>query len=227
MRKKKEQDGQVILSAVKNQNNYFYENTQNREFVTIYDKKLGLYPKKLFLEGKDKNVSITLDDSSGIQVKSNENISFTADGQIYFKGEKVSVTAPLEISCRTRESNIELCRDINLYSPVSVNLAEEEGAERMPDDAKYKEQDETVESWRVSFSAISAIPAVDLAQMEGNDAVTGMFTCGSIPKMAQGQTTVAMAEVMGGIKESECSFPKTFCSMQNDMVKGGCALLED
>jgi len=223
----KEEDGQVTLSAVKNQNNSIYANTQNREFVTMYDKKLGLYPEKLFLEGKDKNVSITLDDGSGIQMRSNGDISFTADGQVYFKGEKVSVTAPLEVSCRTKESNIELCRDINLYSPVSVNLAEGEGPEKTPDDTKYTEQDETVESWRFSFSAISAIPAVDFAQMEGSDAVTGMFACGSIPKIAQGQTTFAMAEVMGGTKESECSFPKTFCSMQNDMVKGGYALPED
>lgn len=54
-----------------------------------------------------------------------------------------------------------------------------------------------------------------------------MFACGSIPKVAQGQTAIAMAEVMSGIKESECSFPKSFCSMQNYMVKGGYALPED
>lgn len=48
----------------------------------------------------------------------------------------MSVTAPLEISCRTKESNIELCRDINLYSPVSVNLSEAEDTEKMPEETK-------------------------------------------------------------------------------------------
>lgn len=223
----KEQDGQVVLSAGENLRNSIYTDPQNREFATIYDKRLGLYSQKLFLEGKDKNVSITLDDGTGIRMGSHEGISFTADGKVCFKGARVSVISPLRISCRAGKSNIELCRDINLYSPVRVNLAEGNGAEKMPDDESGREQGKTTECWGFSFSAMSAVPASDFAQMEGNGAAADMFACGSIPRLAQGQTVIAMAEVLGGKRESECSFPKTFCSMQNHMVKGGYALPED
>lgn len=42
--------------------------------------------------------------------------------------------------------------------------------------------------------------------------------------MAGGAATIALSEVMGGQKESECSFPSVFKSMNNYTVKGGYAL---
>ena len=60
---------------------------------------------------------------------------------------------------------------------------------------------------------------------EPDDAVD-IFACGSIPKVAKGSTTIALAEVMDGRKEHETSFPKAFQSMENYTVKGGYLLPE-
>ena len=83
-----------------------------------------------------------------------------------------------------------------------------------------------MEHWQASYSAIAAVPTVDFGKMTEVDSAIDIFACGSVPKVAKGATTIAMAEVMEGKKEGETSFPKVFESMNNYTVKGGYALPE-
>lgn len=218
--------GEAILAVARKRNNSKYMNTQEREFLTAYNKKIGLYPNELFLQGKDG--SISLEDNLGIQFYSNHSISIVSDGFLDIKGKNIVVSAPLRIFSKTNNSNIELCRDINLYATAGVNTistvnSEEVGHIRNNNIRQVKE----IESWRMSFAAMAAVPAVDLAEIDGKDMAIDLFTCGCIPKMAKGSTTISMAQVMRGTKESECSFPKVFQSMQNCMIRGGYALPEE
>lgn len=60
--------------------------------------------------------------------------------------------------------------------------------------------------------------------MEGQNSIIELFACGGVPKVAGGASVVALSEVMSGQKESACSFPNVFSSMNNYTVKGGYAL---
>lgn len=222
-----EKSGHAILAAVKNQKNSIYTSTQNRELATAYDKKIGLYPDRLFIQGKDNNVTAVMEDCSGIQLHSSHKVSLLADGFVRITGRNVTVSAPLETCCKAKGSNMELCRDINLYAVSGVNTEAKESPQGTGNDAGFRKKREPVESWRSAYSAIAAIPAIDLTENTGPDMAVDLYTCGCIPKVANGSTTIAMAEVMKGTKESKCSFPKAFLSMQNYMIKGGYALPEE
>ena len=71
---------------------------------------------------------------------------------------------------------------------------------------------------------MAAVPVADLGKIEGPEQVIELFAGGAIPKVASGAPTIALAEVMDGQKESECTFPNIFQSMNNYTVKGGYAL---
>lgn len=227
-----EADGQVVLAVVKNKKNGEYEeyaNNQYREFVTRNRKKIGLYPKRMFLESMDGLVKFCMADVSGIQMMSNANVSFIADGEVYMEGKTVSVTAPIEIVCRTEKANIEICRDFNFYAPGGVRTigtGKVSEKKQISCNENNRNDDKKVEHWQASYSAIAAVPAVDFGKMEEVDSAIDIFACASVPKVAKGETTIAMAEVMEGKKERETSFPKVFQSMDNYTVKGGYALPE-
>lgn len=225
----KEADGRVILATVHNSQNGSYVDTQRREFVTNHHKKIGLYPDRLFIEGMNRNVSFSIDDQQGIQIKSNAGISFIAEGEVYWEGKSIRANAPLEVVCRTHESNIELCRDINLYAPAGVKtVGTGEGIKKKKvlDEGQLVAGQET-EHWQASFAALAAVPAVDFEKIQGQEDIVDLFACGGVPKVANGSTTVALAEVMEGKKESESSFPEAFKSMDNYTVKGGYALPQE
>lgn len=221
-----EKEGRVVLSTVKNMKSSIYTDTQKREFFTNHQKRFGLYPDRIFLDGTDGKVSLSMSDQWGIRLKSNSGIAFQADGEISFSGKSVTVTAPMEVVCRTPESNIELCRDINLYAPGGVKtVGTGEGiAKGENPDAEEMTAGEETEHWQVSFSAMAAVPALDIGRIAGVDDVVELAVCGSIPKIANGSAVVALSEVMDGKKESETSFPDSFKSMDNYTVKGGYAL---
>ncbi len=84
-----------------------------------------------------------------------------------------------------------------------------------------------MEHWQTSFSAIAAVPQMDLGQIGEAGDVIDIFANGSVPGMAGGSAVVAMSEVMAGKKESETSFPSVFKSMDNYTVKGGYKLPEE
>lgn len=221
-----EKDGRVILAAVHNADNGRYTDVQKREFATLYHKKIGLYPDRLFAEGTDGMVSVCMEDASGVSIKSQKGISLQADGEIFLSGKSINAFTPVELVCRTVKSNIELCRDINLYAPGGVKtIGTGSTVKRVEasDTGKGAEKQET-EYWQAAFSAAAAVPGADLGKIEGPEHIVELFAGGSVPKVAGGAATIALSEVMGGQKESECSFPTIFKSMNNYTVKGGYAL---
>lgn len=224
-----EKNGQAILATVQNLQNSTYTDTQKREFITNYHKKIGLYPDKIFLEGMNGKVVFSIEDQRGIQMKSSTNISFVADGDVYLDGRNVNTIAPLEVVCRTAESNIELCRDINLYAPGGVKtIGTGNGIKKKKDSEDGQRlSGKDIEHWQASFTAIAAVPAVDFEKVNGEEDVIDLYACSGVPKIANGSTTIALSEVMAGKKESESSFPEAFKAMENYTVKGGYILPEE
>lgn len=225
----REAGGQAVIGRF-DRNKSRGRSPQNREFMTLYQKRLGLFPTKLFLEGKEEATCLALEDASGIQIKSKTGISLSALGKIRIAGKHISVTGPTELVCRTSVSNIELCRDINLFAPSGVQTigAKEERKtlkEEMENRLGHEEKDEA-EGWQAAYAAIAAIPTMDFSTSQEMDYAIDMVVGACIPKIAGGQAVHAMMEVMDGKKEGESSFPQVFKSMDNHTVKGGYLLPE-
>lgn len=143
--------------------------------MTPYQKRLGLFPTKLFLEGKEEATCLALEDASGIQIKSKTGISLSALGKIRIAGKHISVTGPTELVCRTSVSNIELCRDINLFAPSGVQTigAKEERKtlkEEMENRLGHEEKDEA-EGWQ----AVHAMMEVMDGKKEGESSFPQVF----------------------------------------------------
>lgn len=224
-----EAEGRVVLAVVRNPQNGNYSDTQKREFVTGYHKKLGLYPLKIFVENMDGSVTCSMDDKSGITIGSNTGITFLADGEICCTGNNITIMTPVKAVGRTAQSNIELCRDINLYAPegvITTGTGEEVGKHVKASAGKLLKEP-AMEHWQTSFSAIAAVPQMDLGQIGEAEDVIDILANGSVAGIAGGSAVVAMSEVMAGKKESETSFPNVFKSMDNYIVKGGYKLPEE
>ncbi len=103
---REEKDGQVILAAVSSQSRQ-ERIPQEREFFTKDQKRIGLYPNQLFLEGSGANEVLSLEDSTGILIWSEKGISFQAEKEIRICGKKIIGTALEEVVCRT--SPFECC----------------------------------------------------------------------------------------------------------------------
>lgn len=181
---REEKDGRVILATVHNADNGRYTDVQKREFVTLHHKKIGLYPDKLFAEGTDGKVSVYMEDQSGVSIKSNGEISLLADGDVVLSGKSIRAFTPVELVCRTKESNIELCRDINLYAPGGVktvgtgNVVKKDTEPETGGNDKGKE----AEYWQTAFSAVAAVPSADLGSAGGQDSLVALYACGGNPK---------------------------------------------
>ncbi|MBQ9989545.1 MAG: hypothetical protein IJP31_01170 [Lachnospiraceae bacterium] len=225
----RETSGQAVLGKFNRDRNR-YRCPQNREFITLYQKKLGLYPKKLFLEGKDRAVCLTMEDASGIRVNSQKGISLSASGRIEVKGKQLSAVSPTELVCRTPVSNIELCRDINLFAPSGVQtIGTEDGMKALKEGGASRrshEQQDQAEGWQAAYTAMAAIPVMDFSSAQEAGYAIDVVAGAGIPRIAGGQAVHAMMEVMNGKKERESSFPQVFKSMDNYTVKGGYLLPE-
>lgn len=219
-----EKYGQAVLGNF-NRNHSRYNNPQNREFMTLHQKKLGLYPQKLILEGQDGEVSLAMQDAFGIQINSRKGASFQAAGMIKLKGRQISVVSPLEVVGKTPASNIELCRDINLFAPGGVQTigTGDEGKESKRTDGSSRQSVQN-RGWQAAYTALAAIPAIDFSQDGEAECAIDIVICASIPRIGSGQATHAMMEVMAGKKESDSAFPHVFQSMDNYTVKGGYLL---
>ena len=187
------------------------------------------HPQKIFVENVDGSVTCSMDDNSGITIGSNTGISFLADGEISCTGRNITIMTPVKAVSRTAQSNIELCRDINLYAPEGVKTIGTGGKAGKHAEASVGKllREPEMEHWQTSFSAIAAVPQMDLGQIGEAGDVIDIFANGSVPGMAGGSAVVAMSEVMAGKKESETSFPSVFKSMDNYTVKGGYKLPEE
>lgn len=210
-----EREGGVVNVLNINSHN---KNVQERELATNYGKKICMYPE--YMELSTKVGKICLSDMSGEDIYSTDEMKMIAQEKIRIEGRHVKIIAPSEILCKTPEANIDLCRDINFYAsagvltqgsdnrinskvtPIAINEVEEEG------------------QWKSFFTAIAAIPVIDISQVD-QDSIVDLKACGSIAKFAEGSTIIAMQEVMAGKKESEVCFPHAFESMQAFTIKGG------
>ena len=170
----REAGGQAVIGRF-DRNKSRGRSPQNREFMTPYQKRLGLFPTKLFLEGKEEASCLALEDASCIQIKSKTGISLSALGKIRIAGKHISVTGPTELVCRTSVSNIELCRDINLFAPSRVQTigAKEERKtlkEEMENRLGHEEKDEA-EGWQ----AVHAMMEVMDGKKEGESSFPQVF----------------------------------------------------
>ena len=142
---------------------------------------------------------------------------------IYVEGKKGAIIAPLEIVCKTNRSNIEINRDFNFYAPEGVQTYSKENN----DGPVYPENPgrEMPGHWQMSFAAMASVPKVDFSKADG-DGVIDLMAEGSVPRIAGGGATVAMADVMSGKPESEVRHKKALRSMEIYTVKGGYATPE-
>ena len=225
---REEKDGQVILAAVSSQSRQ--ERTpQEREFFTKDQKRIGLYPNQLFLEGSGANEVLSLEDSTGISIWSEKGISFQAEKEIRICGKKIIGTALEEVVCRTSDVNVAICRDLNFYAPAGVQLiGEEKREEEESKQSERREQrKERIDHWQISYTALGAIPEVDLSKIRGAKDIIMLYTLGSLPKVGRGDVVVSLAEVMEGRKEKETTFPDAFRALEEHVVTGGYELPDE
>ncbi len=224
-----ETSGQSVMGKF-DRNQSRYSNPQNREFMTLYQKRLGLFPSKLFLEGKEEAVCLTMEDTSGIQMKSKTGISLSASGRIGIEGQQISMVSPTELVLRTPVSNIELCRDINLFAPSGVQtIGTEDGMKTLKEETTNRgsgEQKNQKGGWQAAYTALAAIPIMDFSTVQKAERALDVVVDASIPRIAEGKAVHAMMEVMDGKVEGDSSFPQIFTSMDNYTVKGGYLLPE-
>ncbi len=195
---------------------------QNREFKTAHSKKICMYPQ--YMEFSGQVGKILLSDGMGIEINSKAGINLSADKDILINGTKVFLQSPLEITCKTHKSNIDICRDFNFYAPSGVTTQGINNTITENEMIPVNEA-ETTEYWKAAFSAVASIPAMDLRRGD-HDSVIDLKACGSIALFARGSTTFAMKEVMEGKKEKDTSFPNAFRTMESYTVKGGYFLSE-
>lgn len=216
-----EKDGVAIHILRINSEVSVFSNIQHREIHTLHDKKMALYPERLFIEGKDKTVGIYLNDESGIQFKSPKGIKFNAVQGISINGKKEVFSAPIDIVCRTNQSNIEINRDINLYAPKGVQTnGSNDSEDLIPVSASVGKKSD---HWQIAYSAMAAVPTVDFNKVD-DDGVVDLMAEAAIPKIAAGKTTLAMSDVMKGMPESEARYSNALHAMELYTVKGGYPL---
>lgn len=127
----------------------------------------------------------------------------------------------------TKQANIELCRDINLYAANGVNtIGTGEKSVKKPEEEETEGEgySETKGNWKESFTALAAIPTVEMGQAGSEATMTALYACGGIPKVAAGAAVLSLSQVMNGTKEEDCMFPNVFQSMEGYTVKGGYAV---
>ena len=194
-------------------------NVQNRELHTVYGMKAGLYPNRMFMEGKDGMVSLNMKDGDGICLDSGKSVLLEAAGKISINGRKCMSSAPMEILYQTSHSNIEICRDFNFYAPGGVQTnGKIDGAEAdMPVSSAGNREPE---HWQISYSAMAAVPVADVSRCDA-DSVMELAACSAVPKIAGGRQVLAMKDTMEGKTGKNVRFPDALQGMEIFTVKGG------
>lgn len=198
---------------------------QNREFATKWNKRIGMYPGKMFLDSSRDLVEMA--DLTGIRIESGRRVRLSAGGNISISARKVLVESPVEVVCSTEESNIEICRDFNFYAPLGVKtIGSGNDSERNSHTPKKGGSDAKRDGgWQAAFASMAAVPKVDLGKMRGAEDIIDLVACGGVPQVAGIRAAVSLSEVMDGREESQCTFPNAFKSMENLVIKGGRPLV--
>jgi hypothetical protein len=99
--------------------NILVQEESHREFLTKDDKLLALHPEEILLRGE--TALIALLDKEGVLLKSEKEIQLNAQGDITLNsGTDLSVEAPEQVLLQNKQSNIELCKNINIFAPSGV-----------------------------------------------------------------------------------------------------------
>ena len=163
-----------------------------------------------------------MEDGNGIRLDSGSSIVLEAAGSIFIDGKKCRSRAQAEVLFRTPRSNIEICRDFNFYALEGVRTdGKDDGSiGDLPDGLAGKKE---TEHWQMSYSAMAAVPAVDIARCDEGSGL-GMTACGAVPAIAGGQQILAMKDAMAGKRGKEARFQDSLQSMEIFTVKGGHAV---
>lgn len=217
-----EKDGIALHALRKNRKNTVYGNVQDKELCTRQGKRVGLYPDKVCLEARGGSGMIDMEDGIGIYMASMGSIRFAAALGISIKGKQYKAEAPLEVVYKAGQSNIELCRDINIYAPGGVYSNGSEGRAASAEPEQESKGSENPDHWQMSYAAMAAVPSADLSDDDDDDGkMMEILAQSAVPKIAGGREVLVMEEVMEGTPCAETSCPRALQSMELFTVKGG------
>ena len=213
-----EQEGTATHLLRMNTGSPVFEHVENKQFFTRDQKIAGLFPGQIVLSGKDGDTKITLEDQSGVSLNTVHGINLRAQGEINLIGNKVSLVAPRQVAMQTPQSNIIMAKNFNLFAPSGVIT--KSSAPPPPARIASKIARENHNHLPLSFATLGALPRINPKRVD-RSALLGLGAIATLPKMARGQSTIAMSEMMGGRKAEQTSFPKSFSSFGNHTTKGG------
>ncbi|MDE7323538.1 MAG: hypothetical protein K2N73_12640 [Lachnospiraceae bacterium] len=228
-----EKDGRGVLAGRRTRNDRSRDKYE-KCLQTKNHKMAGIYPGHIIQGADHLQKMLSMSDRMGIELFGDMDMLLEAEGRIQVAGKCISVLSPITVTGRTDISNIEVCRDFNFYAPAGVHTVgtgthqEKCDADERQEKERKQEKKPTQEisHWQASYAAIAAVPAADFAKLDNMALLADVYACGSIPKIAKATTTIALTEVMGGKKDSACSFAGAFRTMENNTVKGGISLPE-
>ena len=93
----------------------------HKEFATVHNKQLGLYPEGMVLKGQGRAATLSMMDESGIELDTDRAISLQARDRIVIRaGRRLTIRAPKQVLMQTNQANVELNQDFNLFAPSGV-----------------------------------------------------------------------------------------------------------
>ena len=201
-----------------------YPSENHRGLSTPHGKHIKLYPDLIAFETEESSISMI--DEQGIQINSNKDITMNAQGSISISGEQIFVQAPDRILMQTSQSNIEMCKNFNIYAPSGVtnsgtgeDSGEIDDQEQLESTDKYRKED--LNHWQVSYAALGTVLNANSGFENEDDAFIRLFALGSVPRISGGHVIVSMSEVMKGIPIEETTFPEAITKMQAYTFDGG------
>ena len=196
-----------------NNNSPVYEQVENKQWKTVADKALGLFPEQLFLAGKNQGVRMSLEDQDGIHLSSNSTIRLRAREQIHLRGKNVTITAPDQVLMQTSQGNVDMENNFNLFAPEGTTTSS-----ATPHDPPVRTgsqaHSKTDNQLPFTHEANDDMPR---EASSNQDEISNMAT-GVLPKMTGGRMT-GMNNITSGNQASKQS--QTFASTGSLSTKGG------
>ncbi len=154
----------------------------NRYFTTDHSKRMYLKPSEMgFLNMTEQNAEIALQDASLLKVKTSNQLSVLAEGQVELKGKTVTITTPKEATFVRKD----------LLSPTVINLCN-------AFDAIGKVGDFTATSpMAAAKKRTASVPTQQQREYSLEGVVSAILS--NIP--ADGTDTAIMAKIAGSMPE--------------------------
>ena len=213
-----------------------YPSHAHQGFSTQYDKLLALHPDQIMMRGKGNLVGITMSDEKGVKIRVKAGISINAEDDIVISGSKVFIKAPDQILLQTTQSNLEMCKNFNLYAPSGIintgtgntgadNPTGQEDEAKTQENVERKKERKPVNlnHLQVSFSALNAVPSVSSSQISA-DNVMKQKVVGIVPSFSGGHFVMTMSEIMDGIPIEKTTFPEAVNALGIYTTNGGYQL---